>query len=439
MPLESFVDRVDVEIVNVEVFVTDRKERRVTGLVREDFELYEDGRPVEITNFYAVEPTTVEAEPSPDAAAAGATRAVLEPQLTPEEQKVSLMVFFDHFNIRPNHRVPVLKALGEFLDERLDQGDRIMLAAWSGGGIEVVQSFTEDRRLIAQGIRRIGRTVTRRPEQQIANHLAQRWDVMDQMALNSDAKSVHSVGRFQEARVIVRHATATIEDAACLLGSEPGRKAILYVSDGLPKRGIDRAARHLLRKVPDTANAHLVTVYALNAKGIGGGTISAAYDKIEAGDGPRSNAGDWQIEQPLHMMSAPTGGAVLSGSSNYPKLLRRLGEDFDSFYSLGYASRSPGDGKYHTIEVKLLRRDLSARHRAGYLEKPPAERVADRLLASLGVARKTNPLGIQLAFGQADKSGSKQYELPILVKIPSGVVTFLRRDEVMESRLRIYL
>ncbi|MCP4657861.1 MAG: hypothetical protein GY856_20835, partial [bacterium] len=41
--------------------------------------------------------------------------------------------------------------------------------------------------------------------------------------------------------------------------------------------------------------------------------------------------------------------------------------------------------------------------------------------------------------GQADKSGSKQYELPILVKIPSGVVTFLRRDEVMESRLRIYL
>ncbi|MCP4656111.1 MAG: VWA domain-containing protein, partial [bacterium] len=439
MPLESFVDRVDVEIVNVEVFVTDRKERRVTGLVREDFELYEDGRPVEITNFYAVEPTTGEAEPSPDAAAAGASRAVLEPQRTPEEQKLSLMVFFDQVNIRPNHRVPVLKALGEFLDERLAHRDRVMLAAWSGGGIEVIQSFTEDRRLIAQGIRRIGRTATQLPAQQITSHLALRWGEMDRLARNYDAAGVHSVGLGQEAAMTVRRATATIEDAASLLGGQPGRKAILYVSDGLPKRGIRRSTRHLLRQVPRTANAHLVTVYALNAKAVGTGTISAVYDKIEAGSGPRSNAGDWAVEEPLLMMSAPTGGALLSSSANFPGLLRRLGEDFDSFYSLGYASRSPGDGKYHTIEVKLRRRGLSARHRTGYLEKPPAERVADRLLASLGVVPRSNPLGIQLAFGQADKSGSKQYELPILVKIPSGVVTFLRRDEVMESRLRIYL
>ena len=51
----TFVDRVDVHIVNVEVFVTDKKGRSVPGLTVDDFEIYENGRPHEITNFYAIE------------------------------------------------------------------------------------------------------------------------------------------------------------------------------------------------------------------------------------------------------------------------------------------------------------------------------------------------------------------------------------------------
>jgi hypothetical protein len=50
-----FVEQVDVNVVNVEVFVTDRQGNRVTGLGRDDFELFEDGEPVEITNVYAID------------------------------------------------------------------------------------------------------------------------------------------------------------------------------------------------------------------------------------------------------------------------------------------------------------------------------------------------------------------------------------------------
>ena len=52
---EVFVGRVEVNVVNVEVYVTDKDGHPVTGLTREDFELYEDGERVEITNFFAVE------------------------------------------------------------------------------------------------------------------------------------------------------------------------------------------------------------------------------------------------------------------------------------------------------------------------------------------------------------------------------------------------
>ncbi|HUP42040.1 MAG TPA: hypothetical protein VM599_02400, partial [Thermoanaerobaculia bacterium] len=53
-PEELFAETLDVEVVNVEVRVIDRKGRPITGLAREDFELFEDGRRVEIAHFYEV-------------------------------------------------------------------------------------------------------------------------------------------------------------------------------------------------------------------------------------------------------------------------------------------------------------------------------------------------------------------------------------------------
>ena len=46
-----FHDSVDVHVVEVDVVVTDRKGRPVAGLTREDFELYVDGQPVEISTW----------------------------------------------------------------------------------------------------------------------------------------------------------------------------------------------------------------------------------------------------------------------------------------------------------------------------------------------------------------------------------------------------
>lgn len=50
-PDRTFVESVDVEVIEVDVVVTDRKGRPVRGLGREDFELYADGERIEISNF----------------------------------------------------------------------------------------------------------------------------------------------------------------------------------------------------------------------------------------------------------------------------------------------------------------------------------------------------------------------------------------------------
>ena len=49
--LDAFSDDLDVNIVNVDVVVTDRDGQPMTGLGFHDFELHIDGTPVEIRNF----------------------------------------------------------------------------------------------------------------------------------------------------------------------------------------------------------------------------------------------------------------------------------------------------------------------------------------------------------------------------------------------------
>ena len=53
-PESIFQDTIGVEIVNIDVVVTDKKGHAVEGLTRDDFELRVDGEKVPIANFYAV-------------------------------------------------------------------------------------------------------------------------------------------------------------------------------------------------------------------------------------------------------------------------------------------------------------------------------------------------------------------------------------------------
>src|SRR5436189_4382250 len=69
-PLPPLTAHVDVQVVNVDVSVTDTDGKPVMNLTRDDFEIFEDGKPQKITNFYIVQDATLRDGSAPAAAAA---------------------------------------------------------------------------------------------------------------------------------------------------------------------------------------------------------------------------------------------------------------------------------------------------------------------------------------------------------------------------------
>src|SRR5688500_17735540 len=164
---ETFTDQIEVSLVNLEVVVTDKKGKSVSGLEREDFQVLEDGKPVEITNFYA------ETGPAPGSAAA-------EPRSL--DQRLSLVVFVDDYNTEQQSRDAILEGLKAFLTGgSLSPGDQVMVVRF-GRSLEVRKPFTTDLGQVLSEVEVI---------RKLASNLASRESSRDhQIQVVVDRKSV---------------------------------------------------------------------------------------------------------------------------------------------------------------------------------------------------------------------------------------------------------
>lgn len=472
-----FVETVDVNVVNVEVFVTDKDGRRVSGLGREDFELFEDGQPVEITNFYA----ETRRDPAVDDVVQ-LDPLVSVPELPPErpeEQALYLVVYVDHFNLRPADRKRVLQDLGGFLEDRLRLGDRILLMGFTGT-LTVVQPFTTDLSLVQEGLRKLGTFTTHR---QVDDTDRRRTMRLMNKALEStppdppDLESAYNYVRsyVQGARSDLERSAAALEETVQSLAGLPGRKALVYVSSGLPMRPGEELYQHLLdvfgsnmvreanvglgvtdpsmemlredethlySAIVRQANAHQVTFYTVDARGSAGeSTLSAEFKDFSMGSGGATALDTIRsqgLQEPLLRLAAATGGTSLLNTANFDGALTAAARDFDTFYSLGYRSPHSGDGAYRDIKVRVQRAGLKVRHRTGFVDKPQAERVADRTLSSLLLELGANPLDVAVDFGRPQKDG-QGYVLPVLARVPIRALTLLPQDGKNEGRLRFYV
>ena len=130
-----FQGEVRVEVVDLLVSVVDSIGEPVRGLTIEDFEIFQDGEAVDLTFF------SEEAHSEEKGQSAGSSA------VTPGSPPHRLILIFDRVSLEKKSRKRTLKGLEKFLEKRLSP-DTLVMVALAGGGVEVVQPFTDDLKMV---------------------------------------------------------------------------------------------------------------------------------------------------------------------------------------------------------------------------------------------------------------------------------------------------
>jgi VWFA-related protein len=473
-------ETVNVRIVNVEVFVTDPQGRPVVGLDADDFRLLVAGKEVPISNFYAEvggEPTSI----GRSRRAAVPAEAPLSPPAAASEQAMSVLVYVDNDNIRPVNRTAVFEHLRGLLDRLLNARDRVSVVSF-GPALQIHSDFLSDRRAIGKILdeiesRSVRSTAERLTRRRLWSEIFEgtamrtgpaRTEATDDFRAQTQLSEIRAYAQQEFSRA--KAALQSLENVIDTLAGVPGRKALLYVSDGIANRpgedlfvgwreryrtlrdrryaSLESDYQHEVgffdlltdfRQLAQAANAAQVTVYPIDAESDHVAEIRSAALSGGIADEARTLL-EVNIRDPLESVAVDTGGIRLQASDLLGEQLGRLASDFDSYYSLGFLADPQSAGERRDVEVRLVdAKGLRVRHREQVAFRTPAEEMSAATIATLLYQAGENPLGIALEPGEPKLRDDGNRVLPVKVKVPLGSVAIVPRGEVSGSQLSVYV
>lgn len=450
-PEELFAETLDVQVVNVEVRVTDRKGRPVTGLTRDDFELYEDGRRVAIEYFSEHQEgraagAEAAPEPGPPPEAAGDPVPVMA---RPEAALRHFVVFLDLDHLNPAGLHRVLPDLERFVEEVLGPDDRVMVAVRQGN-LRLAQEFAADPGRIAATLDEISRTAPQGIQRAVERRQVLRALTLALQHQDADPGCTETESYYAEQAVrqyadqVGSQVEGTVSSLTALvraLVGLPGPKIVLYVGEGLEQRpGLD--LYHLLvdlcpvrerelqanllggdlstsfQRLTADANANRVTFYTLDAGGLRTDSSVGIEDRHVRLSGVGQRIRTANLQHPLFLMAAETGGRAVFNANRFGEELEEIVRDVETHYSLGFVPDHQGDGEVHRLRVKVLAKHHDARYRVAYRDKPLEERIVESMLGTLLFGVESNPLGVEVEVGEAAPGDDGRMGVPVRIRVP---------------------
>ncbi len=480
-PAPRLVDLVDVVVVNLEVWVSDRQGAPVPELTRADFELRVDGKPVDISNFLdmaarrraATESPAGAPAPAPGEGAAG-TPAPTEAPLVPPSHVV---IYLDDESIRPFARRPLLGELAMFLRDQAARGNRVMLVT-HGARVQVRHRFQDDPRALPHLL-----TTLEEPGGAVRQLEAERDFIIRNMEravlpapgqtatrIEFDLEDARSLlprirGYAQMLREQTRQRLAAMESFVTSLAGIQGAKVMVYVGEGIhayPADGLFRTweerypalarqegmstgleanrfgLKEEIRELVSRANASLVSIFTLDA-GDSGNLTAIGADRGTGSSGPTPlvlGRMDQQIS--MQEISGKTGGEMLGLGERFGGV-QRLGERLEAYYSLGFDAAPFADGRERRVEVTVARPGVKVRYRPAFTVQSLGERMKELTLAGLLYQRRSNRLGVELIKESERPRQGGGHHVLLAMRMPLANVTLLPVEEVHEGRLSLYL
>jgi VWFA-related protein len=356
---------VSVTYVSVWLKATDDKGNPVEGLKQEDFEVFEDDVPVQITCFDEVKVSETQAsQKAADEEAVAAERFVL---------------YLDLLNTTPREYLDIKPGLKQFLDDLSKRNAEVMVAGLlPTGKLGIFAPFTREfvklRALIDKAPANAGRDTATENRQRELEHIMEGagGDPID--AIRDGYTTARRFAKAdQEVSEFTLHA---LEGFAQHMMDQDfgGHLIILYVSGGFssdPGRDyfdtVDELAkdsvseeemfsysternfnfdfRKEMQKSIGKMNRLNVTISTLDTQGMGSST-----DKREA----------------LQQVADETGGISFGNSQNFKEGFKTILKDFEHQYIICYSPPAKQKPGYKKIKVITKKPDVNLRYRQGY-------------------------------------------------------------------------
>jgi len=399
----TFKVQVQRNMVLVRVVVRDSRGRPVTGLRREDFRLFDNGKPQVIAEFAvespsskpekAAEPTV----PEPDA------EAVPETELAASAPRNYQALYFDDVRMSFDHIVRTRDAAERYLTSALQPGDRVGIFTSSGqtvldftddrGKLHEVLSHLRPRPVVPTAIRACPEIddylaymiVHRRDPYAIATAAEETFhcyyentrgtrEEPDARARAKTEAETFAVESLNLAETHINHTVRGLEGVVRRIAVLPGRRSVIFISPGF----LSYTLSYQVSEIVDRALRSNVIVNTLDSKGL--------FVTLPYGDATRSpvlipGRGDLMgmkqqyildgvshVQEVLGNLALGTGGEFFHNSNDLDSGFRRVGTLADVYYTLAFSPQNLKlDGSFHSLKVSLVKpTGLTVHARRGY-------------------------------------------------------------------------
>ena len=166
------------------------------------------------------------------------------------------------------------------------------------------------------------------------------------------------------ARTLTSQTIQKLNVVASNLGSVPGRKTVILLSDGFFTDEV-RAEIRQIAAIAARGGATIYTIFGRGSDGVGGRTtdvVTAEPSTVTTHD---------TAEDGAEILAAGTGGFVVRNLNDVSRALGLVARDTSNYYVMGYQpDNTVMDGKVRRIEVRPKTTELRVRARKGYVASP---------------------------------------------------------------------